>query len=411
MNHIKHAIEHAKEPAIPVDRGENIAMMEPLLISEGAPSRGELIDLALDLAARSASFRSKLPTPIAAALSDLVRAMNCYYSNLIEGHNTHPVDIEKALKGNYSHDAKKRNLQLEAKAHIAVQKWIDSGGLGGPATSRAAICEIHRRFCSELPPELLIVEDPESHEKFRVEPGQLRKRDVKVGNLVPISPGAIPRFLDRFETAYGNLGKMETILSAAAAHDRLAWIHPFLDGNGRVCRLMSHATLLETLDTGALWSVSRGLARRVTDYKTLLANCDLPRRNALDGRGNLSEAELIAFTRFFLDVCIDQVKFMEELMNPKDLQARVMVWAKEQTVTKELAPNSDKILEALLYRGELLRGEVPSLLNTSERSAQRAVESLVKRGVIVSDSSRAPLRLAFPAALVARWMPGLFPEK
>jgi len=411
MNHIKHAIEHAKEPAIPVDRGENIAMMEPLLISEGAPSRGELIDLALDLAARSASFRSKLPTPIAAALSDLVRAMNCYYSNLIEGHNTHPVDIEKALKGNYSHDAKKRNLQLEAKAHIAVQKWIDSGGLGGPATSRAAICEIHRRFCSELPPELLIVEDPESHEKFRVEPGQLRKRDVKVGNLVPISPGAIPRFLDRFETAYGNLGKMETILSAAAAHDRLAWIHPFLDGNGRVCRLMSQATLLETLDTGALWSVSRGLARRVTDYKTLLANCDLPRRNALDGRGNLSEAELIAFTRFFLDVCIDQVKFMEELMNPKDLQARVMVWAKEQTVTKELAPNSDKILDALLYRGELLRGEVPSLLNTSERSAQRAVESLVKRGVIVSDSSRAPLRLAFPAALVARWMPGLFPEK
>src|SRR5580658_9637309 len=411
MNHIKHAIEHAKEPAIPVDRGENIAMMEPLLISEGAPSRGELIDLALDLAARSASFRSRLPTPIALALSDLVRAMNCYYSNLIEGHNTHPVEIENALKGNYSHDAKKRNLQLEAKAHIAVQKWIDGGGLDDPANSRAAICEIHRRFCSELPPELLIVEDSDSHEKFSVEPGQLRKRDVKVGNLIPISPGAIPRFLERFEAVYSKLGKMETILSAAAAHHRLAWMHPFLDGNGRVCRLMSHATLLETLDTGALWSVSRGLARRVVDYKTLLANCDLPRRNALDGRGNLSEAELIAFTRFFLDVCIDQVKFMEELMNPKDLQARVMVWAKEQTVTKELAPNSDKILDALLYRGELLRGEVPSLLNTSERSAQRAVTSLVKRGVIVSDSSRAPLRLAFPASLSARWMPDLFPEK
>jgi Fic family protein len=411
MNRIKHAIEPAREPAIPVDRGENIAMMEPLLISEGASRRGDLIDLAVDLVARSASFRSKLPTPIAAALSDLVRAMNCYYSNLIEGHNTHPVDIEKALKGNYSHDAKKRNLQLEAKAHIAVQKWIDGGGLDGPATSRAAICEIHRRFCSELPPELLIVEDPDSHEKFSVEPGQLRKRDVKVGNHIPICPGAIPRFLDRFETAYGNLGKMETILSVAAAHHRLAWIHPFLDGNGRVCRLMSHATLLETLDTGALWSVSRGLARRVTDYKTLLANCDLPRRNELDGRGNLSEAELIAFTRFFLDVCIDQVKFMEDLMNPKDLQVRVTVWAKEQTATKELAPHSDKILEALLYRGELQRGKVQGILNVSERSAQRAVTSLVKRGVIVSDSSRAPLRLAFPASLAARWMPELFTEK
>lgn len=410
MSNIKHAIKPAKRPAILVDQGENIAMMEPLLISEGARKRGDLIDLALDLVARSASLRSKLPTPIAAALSDLVRAMNCYYSNLIEGHNTHPVDIEKALKGNYSHDVKKRNLQLEAKAHIAVQKWIDSGGLRGPATSRAAICEIHRRFCSELPPELLIVEDPDSQEKFRVEPGQF-KRNVKVGNHIPISPGAIPRFLDRFETAYSNLGKMETILSAAAAHHRLAWIHPFLDGNGRVCRLMSHATLLATLDTGALWSVSRGLARRVTDYKTLLANCDLPRRNALDGRGNLSEEELIAFTRFFLEVCIDQVKFMEELMNPKDLQVRVMVWAKEQTAIKELAPHSDKILEALLYRGELQRGEVQGMLNTNERSAQRAVTSLVKRGVVVSDSTRAPLRLAFPASLAARWMPELFPEK
>ena len=156
MANLKGAIEPAKEPVISIDRGENIATMEPMLISEGAPGRGDLIDVALDLVARSASFRSKLPPPIAVALSDLVRAMNCYYSNLIEGHNTHPVDIEKALKGNYSHDASKRNLQLEAKAHIAVQKWIDAGGLGGPATSRTAICEIHRRFCSSFPPELLI---------------------------------------------------------------------------------------------------------------------------------------------------------------------------------------------------------------------------------------------------------------
>ena len=102
---------------------------------------------------------------------------------------------------------------------------------------------------------------------------------------------------------------------------------------------------------------------------------------------------------------------MEELMNPKNLQVRVMVWAKEQTAAKELAPHSDKILEALLYRGELQRGEVQGILHTNERSAQRAVTTLVKRGVIVSDSSRAPLRIAFPASLAARWMPELFPEK
>jgi Fic family protein len=415
MTNTEHAIKHANKGAekdVKIDNhGENIALMEPMLIPEGSRSRPELIDMALDLTARSAGFRRSMPGNIVTALSDLVRSMNCYYSNLIEGHNTHPVEIEKALKGDYSGDKKKRNLQLEAKAHIAVQKWIDEGSLLHRATSGNAIREIHRRFCAEVPPELLIVEDPVTHEKFHVEPGELRTGGVAVGKHIAISGGAIPRFLDRFEAVYSNLGRMETILATAAAHHRLAWIHPFLDGNGRVARLMTHATLLETLDTGALWSVARGLARRVDDYKALLANCDQPRRNDLDGRGNLSEEALVTFTRFFLEVCIDQVKFMESLMRPDELRARVIVWAKEQAEAKTLAPKADKVLEALLRQGELPRGEVPEMLNTNLRTAQRAVTSLIKQGVILSESPRAPLRLAFPAKLASRWMPGLFPPK
>ena len=37
--------------------------------------------------------------------------MNCYYSNLIEGHNTHPIDIQRALFGEQSRDPKKRDLR------------------------------------------------------------------------------------------------------------------------------------------------------------------------------------------------------------------------------------------------------------------------------------------------------------
>src|SRR5450631_3282948 len=113
------------------DRHESVSMMEPLLIGER--HRGPLSDLALELAQRSAGFRRSLPQSLVASLAALVRSMNCYYSNLIEGHDTHPVDIERALKGDYSHDAKKRDLQVEAKAHITVQQWIDSGGLKGGA--------------------------------------------------------------------------------------------------------------------------------------------------------------------------------------------------------------------------------------------------------------------------------------
>ena len=188
--------------------------------------------------------------------------MNCYYSNLIEGHDTHPVDIERALRNDYSADPHKRDLQLEAKAHVAVQGWIDGGGLSGRAMTVAALREIHKRFGELLPEELLRVSEPDTPEILLMVPGDLRHRDVRVGHHVPVSPGALPRFLARFEEVYGRLGRSETILAAAAAHHRLLWIHPFLDGNGRVARLMSHAVLLEALDTGAVWSVARGLARR-----------------------------------------------------------------------------------------------------------------------------------------------------
>jgi Fic family protein len=337
--------------------------------------------------------------------------MNCYYSNLIEGHDTHPIDIERALKGDYSNDTKKRDLQLEAKAHITVQQWIDSGGLKGRAVTADSIREIHKRFCDQLPEDLLWVEDPETKEKIKVVPGEFRDRDVVVGRHVPVSAPAVPCFLKRFEEVYSKLGKTETIIAVAAAHHRLAWIHPFLDGNGRVARLMSHATLLETLDTGGVWSIARGLARNVDAYKGHLAACDLTRRNDLDGRGHLSEETLTEFTTFFLTTCIDQVTFMENLMQPDQLRTRILVWAEEEIRMNKLPPKSGAILEAVLYRGEIPRAETPTIFETSERSASRFVSALIDRGVLTAESTRAPLRLAFPAALASRWMPGLFPEK
>ncbi|MEO6749383.1 MAG: Fic family protein, partial [Casimicrobiaceae bacterium] len=129
------------------DRGESIALMEPLLIGQGSRHRPALTDMALDLAQKSAGFRRSLPDSLLASLADLVRSMNCYYSNLIEGHDTHPIDIERALKDDYSKDAKKRDLQVEAKAHISVQQWIDSGSLKGRTLTADSACEVHRRFC------------------------------------------------------------------------------------------------------------------------------------------------------------------------------------------------------------------------------------------------------------------------
>ena len=393
------------------DRDEQISEMEPLLIAETSRHRGPLTDLVVELGQKSAGFQRSLPPALVPSLADLVQAMNCYYSNLIEGHNTHPVDIERALRGDYSQDSAKRDLQFEAKAHIAVQAWIDGGALGARASVRAAgITEIHRRFCELLPEDLLHVEDPATHERVRVVPGAFRGRDVKVGTHVAVSPGALPRFMQRFEAVYAGLGTTDWILATAAAHHRLLWIHPFTDGNGRVARLMSHAMLSEALHTGAVWSVARGLARNVQTYKSLLAQCDLPRRNDLDGRGNLSEEALVAFSEFFLKTCVDQVTFMEGLVGPARLQTRVRMWAEEEVRLGLLPAKSGQVLDAVLYRGALPRGEVDAVVGTGERQARRIVSALVDRGVLTSDSARGALRLVFPATLASRWMPGLFPE-
>lgn len=393
------------------DRGEAVSLMEPLLIGDTSRHREALTDLALELAQKSAGLRRSLPKSLVASLADLVRSMNCYYSNLIEGHDTHPIDIERALKDDYSRDAKKRDLQLEAKAHITVQQWIDSGGLKECTLTVESIREIHHRFCTLLPDDLLWIEDPATKKRLKVIPGELRPRDVEVGGHVAISPPAVPRFLQRFEEVYGRLGKTETIIAAAAAHHRLVWIHPFLDGNGRVARLMSHATLLEALDTGAVWSIARGLARNVNAYKEHLAACDQTRRNDLDGRGHLSEENLAEFTRFFLTTCIDQVTFMERLMQPDQLHTRILLWTEEEIRIGHLLPKSGSILEAVLYRGELPRADAANLVGTGERQARRVVSALLEIGVLTSESTRAPLRLAFPATLASRWMPGLFPER
>ena len=125
----------------------------------------------------------------------------------------------------------------------------------------------------------------------------------------------------------------------------------------------------------------------------------------------MSEETLTEFTRFFLTACIDQIAFMESLMQPDQLRARILLWTEEQVRLNRLQPKSGAILEAVLYRGELPRADTPGILDFSERNARRIVSSLLEQGVLTSASTRAPLRLAFPAALASRWMLGLFPER
>jgi Fic family protein len=390
------------------DDGESIGLFEPIIVSQGSKLRPKLDDLANSLAERSSALRSTVPPAIGTALAHIVAIANSYYSNLIEGHHTHPLDIERALNDDYSDDAGKRDLQLEARAHVAVQEQIDAGSIGTSPFTVEAICEIHRRFCELLPPKFLLV-DTGTGRDVHLTPGATRTSDVKIGRHLAISPGAVPRFLHRLEEGYKTTGRAEKVLVAACGHHRLLWVHPFLDANGRVARLASHAALGSTIEGATLWSIARGLALQEREYRAHLQACDEPRRGSLDGRGSLSEGALASFAEFFIETCIAQSKFMQSLLEPRALRERILKWTLEEVCAGALPEGSTEILEAVLRRGELDRSEMVAIAGGSEKAAWQPVAALAASGVVQSETPSSALQLRFPVRLATRFLPGLFP--
>ena len=309
---------------------ESVQRIEPARL-ENSPER--VADLAAELSAASARLGRSLHARTAANLADLVRIMNTYYSNLIEGHDTRPRDIERALAGEFDRDEGRRNLQVEAAAHVRVQAEVDRmaglAALPEPA-SQEFIQWLHREFYRGAPEAMLTITGV--GREFTMTPGEWRSQpehDVAVGRHQPPSSARVDDFMRYFAERYRfeGIGRAGRIMAMAAAHHRFNYIHPFPDGNGRVSRLMSHAMAWRA-DVAAhgLWSISRGLARGLesrTEYKQMMDLADTPRQGDLDGRGNLSERALVDFVTWFLRVALDQVTFMSELFDLDNLATRL----------------------------------------------------------------------------------------
>ena len=214
---------------------------------------------------------------------------------------------------------------------------------------------MHYEFCRRLPPELLVVRHPSTGRTVEVIPGELRDGEVEVGRHLPPPAEDVPRFLDRIEEAYDPRRLLPTrrLIAVAAVHHRLLWLHPFYDGNGRVARLVAHAMLLRFGVGSSIWSVARGLARNVERYKTTLMLADETRRGDLDGRGALSETRLREFCEFFLETCIDQVNFMESLLQPSELLRRMKLFVDDEVSAQRLPRGSLALLRELCWLAKL----------------------------------------------------------
>jgi Fic family protein len=411
--------------------GQNVSTEAPDTIEPAridAPD-GDLPDLIAEVAAKGEALGQKLHPRTAENLAGFVRIMNTYYSNLIEGHNTRPRDIERAL-ARIDEEDEKRDLLIEAVAHVHLQSEIDGlasdGRLPDPA-SCDFLRYLHHDFYEGATKGMLTIAGRDR--SFEMVPGEWRKgeeQDVEVGRHLPPPSDRVPDFMDYFYKRFAfepkeNLllgvgpGRGKRILAMATAHHRFNYIHPFPDGNGRVSRLMSHAMAHKAgIGAHGLWSVSRGLARGLTDgpegrleYKQHMAWADEQRQGDRDGRGNLSLKGLSVFATWFLKVTLDQLEFMTQLFDLDTLAKRFeRLVARRET----LAPEALHLLLEALRRGEFERGEAARLTGMPERSARRVLKELTEAGLLASSTEKGPVSLRFPSDTLETLFPRLYPD-
>lgn len=342
------------------------------------------------------------------ALRELVRAMNAYYSNLIEGQSTHPANIARALKMDFSEKPDIAQRQRIALAHIEAERELEA--LQAPeevALTSAFLQRAHSSLYGRLAPADRLT--PDGRE---VQPGALRLDDVVVGLHQPPVSASVPAFLARADAVYGRRPGLDSVLyTLASAHHRYAWVHPFLDGNGRACRLQTHSALLPISD--GLWSVNRGLARQRARYYELLANADMPRHGDLDGRGNLSEKMLRAWCEFFLEVCEDQVQFMTQMLDLEGIKKRMsaLVAVRRETASSGVYRKEIVLpLQHIVVAGPVARADFAQMTGLGERTVREVTRGLLKDGLLTSDSHRGALGIAFPLDTLHLLFPGLYPE-
>jgi Fic family protein len=389
---------------------------EPLLPS--AAVMAPLLERAGDLTRAATALGSASGPAAQQELRGLLRSMNSYYSNRIEGEHTRPSDIERALQQDFSANADMARKQRLAVAHVRTEALCEAvlndklAADGHSAArwlySREALAWLHRELFSGLPDADLRLADGST-----LAAGELRQREVAVGRHQAPHWRSVPLFLERWQAVYGGARRGEaSVLALAAAHHRLAWVHPFADGNGRVARLHTHLLHAWGLTHG-LWSPLRGFARSEARYKALLQAADEHRRDDLDGRGNLTQAGLVDWMSHVLEVCTDQIGFMARQLDVRSMRDRIEAALAFETSVVQSGVRAEALIPLhylFATQSELGRAEFKTLTGLGERVATALVAALLQRGFLATDTPYGNLRFAVPRHALRFYFPALWPE-
>lgn len=384
---------------------------------EGMISK-ELRDKAEMICYKSSALTGGHSQIILDEIASILKITNSYYSNLIESQGTHPLNIEKAMKQNFSKNEKNKNLQLLSLKHIEVQEYIYNNIKScDNVYNNDFIKQLHYLFYQELPTSFLELENNGITHKMI--PGEYRNIDVAVGDHIAVPyqevTNAMSEFNKQYTTSINKSTKSEALLYALCSHHRFSWIHPFADGNGRISRLLLDGVLQTIgIDGYRLWNISRGLARNKKDYLKYLGMADMPPQNMTDGRGKLSIRGLEYFLNFMLDICLDQIEYMGNNLKIDTLGTKLEKFirlSQEGMLEREPLPaHSEKLLPMFLIKGEIKRSEIPSIIGMKERSATALTSTLLKMGYIQTSGPKDPFRLKLDSYIASYIFPNIFPQ-
>ena len=390
----------------------------PFIPSDEVLGKSALPDLVMSLVGSDGQL-SRLSDATKETISQHMALINSYYSNLIEDNHTLPHEIRAAQRGEYSEDPLKRDLQKESVAHIHVQNWIKEQSLDHDMIySPDFFKAIHREFYNQLPEHMWEIKDKDGKIKGEVVPGEWRNQNIKVGIHIPPPDKDLSALMEQFCQIYhpGKFVGHNKIISVMCAHHRFVWIHPFLDGNGRVVRLFTDTALSSLgLNGIGVWCLSRGFARTSKDYKAALARADFSRQGVHDGRGLLSQNNLLAFCEYTLKIAIDQVEYISGLLELQKMQNRITSYIQARNDNRVSGINGgiDEKAALVLYNafinGELKRSMAYDLCGMKSRTARRLLEQLKSEGLITESSSRSPFRWAIPEHAEPWYFPELAP--
>lgn len=153
-------------------------------------------------------------------------------SNQIEGNTLTIRETALVIEKGMTIGGKPLKDHLEALNHKAALDWIKTAGTTAGPITQAEVLEIHRLVLTRLDDEWA---------------GRYRNVPVRITGSRHVPPNAlkVPDLMDAWEAnASEQWTSLHPVHLAADLHEKLAGIHPFIDGNGRTSRLVMNVALL-----------------------------------------------------------------------------------------------------------------------------------------------------------------------